>query len=171
MMPIEQFIFHRLDLDLNICFTGSTAQTQKLELIRDNFLRYLSFDCHVEQEPHSDYNGVSGSFFCLVRIPHNLQKECPKCSIFLSKLINGNIDCASLLERLQFEIPIIRTRTKDSFYIKNVNKKKYYLFLTYMFRCLYRLLNSCGNIDKFEYCLNEKKNKYNLKRHVLNVRN
>ena len=90
---------------------------RRLENVQRKFLKYLSFKLD-GVFPERGYNHLRLlQRFDLLSIEqtHRLHSLS-----FLYKLCNGHADCASLLARLNFSAPLVRTRNQNTFYLSNV---------------------------------------------------
>jgi len=83
----------------------SLSRLHRLYKIQNNFLRFLSFKCHVERIPHSECTGVEG-FFNLSKFKVDFNNNELQYS-YLNYLKTHLIDCPKLLERINFKINII----------------------------------------------------------------
>ncbi|KAF0761870.1 Uncharacterized protein FWK35_00019659 [Aphis craccivora] len=99
-----------------IWHTNSITQNKDLSQIQNNFLRFLSFQCHIYRAPHSDYNML----FSILP----LEKRFTQLNLkFLYKLLHNIIDCPELVERLCFKINPLNSRQKQLFYPPNISSK------------------------------------------------
>jgi len=89
--------------------------TQNLESVQNSFIRFLSFKCRIERQPHTGYDGVLG-FFNMTPLKNRRNYLNLK---FLFKLINHEIDCSSLLENLNFNTNPKNTRNNNLFFLRN----------------------------------------------------
>ncbi|KAE9529167.1 hypothetical protein AGLY_011963 [Aphis glycines] len=106
-----------------IWHTNSITQNKDLSQIQNNFLRFLSFQCHIYRAPHSDYNIINRLFSILP-----FEKRFTQLNLkFLYKLLHNIIDCPELVERLCFKINPLNSRQKQLFYPPNISSKYIYL--------------------------------------------
>lgn len=124
------------------------TQNKYLSQIQNNFLRFLSFQCHIYRAPHSDYNTINRLFSILP-----LQKRFEQLNLkFLYKLLHNIIDCPELVKRLNFKINPQNSRHKQLFYPPNISTK-YMLFSPS--NTLMAIGNSLNDVDLFHCSLND----------------
>lgn len=133
---------------------NSIQLTQNLESIQNSFLRFLSFKCRIERQPHSGYDGVLG-FFDMTSL--KTRRNYLNLN-FLFKLLNYEIDCKSLLENLNFNTNPKNTRNNNLFFLRNT-KTNYSLNSP---ANMIMSLGNLANLDLFHCSNNDIKQIYGL---------
>ena len=129
---------------------NSILNTHSLESIQNNFLRFLSYKCRVEKQPHTSYDGILG-FFSMSSLKNRRNNLILN---FLFKLINNQIDCNYLLGKLNFKLNSNNTRNTNLFFLQNTHSD-------YSLHSPANMLMSVGNsanIDIFFCNINDIKN-------------
>jgi len=129
---------------------NSLVNTHILESIQNNFLRFLSYKCRVERQPHTNYDGIL-EFFSMSSLKNRRNNLILN---FLFKLINNQIYCNYLLRKLNFKIDSNNTRNTNLFFLQNIHSD-------YSIHSPANMLMSVGNsanIDTFFCNINNIKN-------------
>ena len=125
-----------------------------IESIQNRFLRFLSFKCDIQRQPHSSYLPI-----LTILNMESLEirrKRLDLCFIF--KLLNGQVYCPCLISILSFLVPNRSTRQINTFYVplQSTNYGKN----APMNRCM-ELVNTynvdlflCTNVELFKIYLN-----------------
>jgi hypothetical protein len=143
-LPLKVLFYALVRSNLEYCpliWTNNTSkQINAIELVQNNFLRFISFKFSIYRPPHGSYDSVL-SFINLLPLK---TRRTLLLSKFLHNLLLGNIDCDELLSLIRFKVNHRNTRCNDLFHLVSYKTN-------YMMNCSSNILMAAGNSITFDF--------------------
>ena len=143
-----------LDYNSIVWSPSRVGPIQTIDSLQNRFLRFLSFNCGIQRQPHSSYQPLLS--LSNIETLETRRKRSDLCFIF--KLINGQVYCPELLSSLSFLVPNRSTRQLNTFYVSfqstNYARNSPMNRVMELVNIFHVDLFSCTTIDTFNVYLN-----------------